>query len=293
MGKSNLWILMLGLLFCSVQCTGNEKKISNPQEKFAPRTYICERAEGRIVIDGVLSEGSWQKALPSGGFLKMSDNGQPMTNYTEVKMCWDDSNLYVAFIVYDPDIYARKTENDGPLWEEEVVEIFIDEDGDGKEYLEYEINPLNTYIDLRIDQPRPNGDVQPWQPKALFNAEGIRRAVKVYGTVDNRSEIDEQKFAEARIPWLTTSVTFYNNVKNDLDEKWIAEIAIPFNKTNFPFAKNLPPKDKDLWRVNMFRIDRPLKEVGPEEFGSWSPTPTWHMPQYFGKLVFSEKVVGK
>lgn len=259
MKRIEIWVAAIVIMVCSTVCYAEKKK-----EKFTLRTYTCEKAEGRIVIDGALSEGSWQKAKATGGFFKMFNNGKPMTNYTEVKMVWDTFNLYVAFVVKDPDIYAVKTQDDMPLWEEEVVEIFIDEDGDGKQYIEYEINPLNTIIDLRIDQPTANGDVQPWQPKAVFNGEGIKRAVKVYGTIDNRK---------------------------DVDDKWVAEIAIPFNKTNFPCALNLPPKDGDVWRVNMFRLDRPLKEVGPEEFGSWSPTPTWHMPQYFGKVIFSEGLV--
>jgi len=261
MKKIVMAVLVFSLCSLWLGCYAAEKA----KDKAELRSYTCEKAEGRIIVDGVLSEGSWQKAKATGGFMKMLDNvGKPMTQYTEVKMLWDNKNLYIAFVVNDPDIFAVKTQDDGPLWEEENAEIFIDEDGDGKNYLEYEINPLNAIIDLRIDQPKPNGDVQPWQPKAVFNGDGIKRAVKVYGTVDNRS---------------------------DVDEKWVAEIAIPLNNINFPYAKNLPPKDGDVWRANMFRIERPQKEVGPEEYGSWSKTPSWHLPQNFGKLVFSGKTV--
>lgn len=35
-----------------------------------------------------------------------------------------------------------------PLWDEEVVEAFIDDNGDGIGYVEIEINPLNTLLDI-------------------------------------------------------------------------------------------------------------------------------------------------
>jgi hypothetical protein len=58
------------------------------------------------------------------------------------------------FLCQDPDPWATKTKRDDSLWEEEVVEIFIDPFGDSISYFEININPLNTVADLFIRRIR-------------------------------------------------------------------------------------------------------------------------------------------
>ena len=44
-------------------------------------------------------------------------------------MLWDGEYFYFGFACRDPDIWAIFTEEDDPMWSEEVVEVFIDPDG--------------------------------------------------------------------------------------------------------------------------------------------------------------------
>lgn len=67
---------------------------------------------------------------------------------TEVRISWTDGYLQGLFLCQDSEPWATIVEHDGPLWEQEVVEIFLDPFGDGLCYFEIEINPLNTVTDI-------------------------------------------------------------------------------------------------------------------------------------------------
>jgi Carbohydrate-binding family 9 len=73
---------------------------------------------------------------------------------TEVRLGWEEEALHGLFLCQDPDIWATMTRRDDSLWEEEVVEIFVDPFGDSSSYFEFEINPLNTVLDLFIRRTR-------------------------------------------------------------------------------------------------------------------------------------------
>ena len=224
---------------------------------FAPKEnisrYVVQRTLGPITIDGVLEEASW-KAAASTGPLQLNDgSGYPQAK-VEAKMLWDDQDLYFGFECEDTDIFATMKKRDEHLWEEEAVEIFIDPDGDGKNYIELEVNPLGTFIDIFLLKP-----VVPI-PYESYNVPA-KWAVRVRGTV---------------------------NQSTDRDEGWTVELSLPLQEA--VTAPNLPPKDGDKWRVNLYRIER--RPV--EQFIAWSPTlnPSFHTPARFGEVTFSMKKAG-
>jgi hypothetical protein len=109
--------------------------------------------------------------------------GLPATK-TDAKMLWDDQNLYFAFECEDTDIFATMKVRDQHLWEEEVVEIFIDPDNDQQNYIELEVNPLNTFLDLFVLKP-----IVPI-PYESYNIPA-KWAVKVNGTINNSADKDK------------------------------------------------------------------------------------------------------
>ena len=108
--------------------------------------YVCHRTRHPIRIDGRLNEATWGKTNEVGPF-QLYDGTETAQLRTQAKMIWDEKKLYVAFVCEDPDIWATVRERDQDLYEEEVVEVFIDADGDGKTYVEIEVNPLGTLFD--------------------------------------------------------------------------------------------------------------------------------------------------
>ncbi|PYV39633.1 MAG: hypothetical protein DMG06_22645 [Acidobacteria bacterium] len=216
--------------------------------------YVVKKALGPITVDGSLDEPSWKAAASTGPFLLNDGKGYPKSK-TEAKILWDDQDLYFAFECEDSDIFATMKVRDQHLWEEEVCEIFIDPDGDQKNYIELEVNPLSAFLDLFVLTP-----IVPI-PYESYNIPA-KWAVKVQGTVNNSS---------------------------DKDRGWTVELSMPIKEA--VTAPNLPPKDGDKWRLNLYRIEkRPL-----EEYSAWSPTlnPSYHTPARFGEITFSSQRAGR
>ncbi|MGC3988702.1 MAG: carbohydrate-binding family 9-like protein [Chthoniobacteraceae bacterium] len=81
-------------------------------------------------------------------------SGQPLEQATTVQMAWDEREWRIRFTVTDAHAWATITERDGPLYREEVVEVFVDPYGDLFSYFEIEVNPLNTVCDLVLRKNR-------------------------------------------------------------------------------------------------------------------------------------------
>ena len=75
---------------------------------------------------------------------------------TRFQACWDSLALHVRFDAEDDSPWHTMTTRDDHIWEEEVVEIFLDADGSGRNYAELEISPANVVCDLRVVSPWPS-----------------------------------------------------------------------------------------------------------------------------------------
>lgn len=212
-------------------------------------TYICHRTLGTITIDGKLDEPAWQAAEPVS--LVLTDTGMPPRFSTTAKMLWDDGYFYVGFHCIDPDIWGTIAAHNGPMYNEEVVEVFIDADGDEIGYVEFEVNPLNADLTVYLlNQGSVRKSLWDWQ------SQGWQHAVTVDGKLNQR---------------------------NGQDRAWAVEIAIPF--ADILTAPHVLPQKGDIWRVNLYRIDRHSEG---DEFSAWSPTGAidYHRPARFGQVVF-------
>jgi len=215
--------------------------------------YLVRRDAGPMRIDGVLDEPTWKAVKPVN--LLLADGGGEPQQETEAKLCWDERYLYVAFTAIDTDIWGTLTRRDEPLFEEEVVEIFVSPTGSLQDYYELEVSPRNVIWDGNIHNP--NGSREGLQGDATWNCEGLLTGVRVVGTLNQR---------------------------DDIDQLWSVEMAIPFAAIT---REGGPPRPGEVWRGNLFRIDR----GEGDEFSAWSPTlvrpASFHVPRYFGYLEFS------
>lgn len=212
--------------------------------------YNCPKVMTPPVIDGTLDDEAW-KIAPTAN-LVLSEAGKIPVKTTTVRMCWDDDNLYIAFDCADEDVWATLTKHDDPLYTEEVVEAFLSPDRDLTRHFEFVINPLNVTFDAEIHQEIGASDIS---VNAGWECAGLRTAVQVDGTVDDRT---------------------------DIDRGWTVEVAIPFASLGRP-----TPEPGEEWLGNLYRIDLSPE---PVEFQSWCPTlispPSFHVPDRFGKIIF-------
>lgn len=208
--------------------------------------YRVSRATQPITIDGKLDDTGWTRAKEVKLVLNRDGSASPAK--TTARLLYDDKFLYVSFRAVDSNIFATMRKRDDHLWEEEVVEVFLQPDPAKKAYIELEVNPLNALVDIYLP------DIRKPLPPASWNSEKIRWAIKVDGTVDGRPG----------------------------DREWTCEIAFPFEDA--ATAAQTPPRPGDRWRMNLYRVERKPSYA----LIAWSPTrkDDFHIPSMFGELVF-------
>jgi len=179
-------------------------------------------------------------------------------------MVWDDSHLYIAAELADPNVRGRQTERDSVVYFDNDFEIFIDPDGDRFNYFEIEINALNTIFDLYLTRPYNDRGAafHDW------NFEGLRSAVFVDGTINDAT---------------------------DRDRGWTLEVAIPWSSFVEIVGILSPPRVGDTWRINFARVQWPDHiDLGSWDLykqaqnWSWSPQGevNMHNPTRWGYVTF-------
>lgn len=199
--KSNSFLYVLFLAF----------SIASHSQTFIPIYKTSEK----LIIDGDLSD--WKTSF-LGPFV-VHNSGSKATQKTFVSLSWNDENLYIAYRSDDSKIIGSHLENDSPIYKtDDLVELFIDPDGDGQNYVEIGVNAFSTHYDLLVEciLPACGG----WKTSTVFTL----------SEMETVSKITSQGFC--------------------------SEIKIPFssleNIKNGNFTK---PNIGTKWKGNLFRID--------------------------------------
>ena len=134
---------------------------------------LCVRCDpGPLTAD---SGADFWRNVPAVELRETASGAEPQQR-TTVRAVWGGEELRVLFHAEDTHAWATLTERDGPLWEEEVVEVFLDPVGDLESYFEIEVNPLNAVLDLVLRRNR-SGYVKDF----AWRCEGLRSAVAKTG----------------------------------------------------------------------------------------------------------------
>lgn len=166
------------------------------------KKLAVKKTNATITIDGKFDEPAWKQAFVDGGNFYTTD-GKPFGEAEAVSagILWDDEKLYFAFNVADKDIKTPYTKRDSTLWSggkrgaSDVVEIFLDPDADGKNYLELQVSPARAIFDAIFTGYRSPA----WQ-EACKTDLAIEQAVVLDGTL-NDTQPDKGYTLEVAIPW--------------------------------------------------------------------------------------------
>jgi hypothetical protein len=229
----------------------------------AAKKYLVRKVGKGLKVDGKLDEPAWKDAVSTGLFVDTL-TGAPVPHKTEAKMLWDDTNLYLAFENADTDVWSTLTKRDDKLWTQEVVEVMIDADRNGKTYVEFQVSPNGTVLDTYLPEWRKYEDhLDPKRKMFDWNSK-LKASARVLGTLNKR---------------------------DDQDKGWLVEMAIPLADVNGLNKEGVkvPPKLGDSWKVNLFRMDAP--EGKPQLGSAWSPplVGDFHALDKFGEIVFADE----
>ncbi len=175
---------------------------------------------------------------------------------TSFRALWDSDGLFVRYDVTDPAPWHTMTHRDDEIWNEEVVELFLDVGSTVREYAELEISPANVVVDLWVEPGRSrydkSWDIAGLETSVVPRADASGKAIGWTGT--------------AFVPWSAL-------------------------RAKAPAATALPPRPGDRWRFNVYRIERPNGPAEPAKdpvLLPWAPTgkATFHVPQAFREIEF-------
>ncbi len=226
----------------------------------AQKNYTIKKVTG-IVTDGDISEWS---AIPFTDAFVKHDNAGTATQTTKSKLAWDANNLYLCFYAEDTEIKSTNGAQDSKIFNsDDLIEFFIDANGDGVNYIEVGVNAENVYYDyiLKCVTATCGG----WSDDQVFDLAGFQSAAQFQGALNSNTGVDVS---------------------------YTVEIKIPFTALNaIPNGGFTTPADGTTWKANMFRVDQ--KTNTSAEYLSWNPHNSFgfHQPSKFGDFTFSDQLI--
>ncbi|NUN93333.1 MAG: DUF4838 domain-containing protein [Verrucomicrobiae bacterium] len=106
---------------------------------------------GRLGGDDLWEGVPWGKAAIAGPMVR-TDDGQPYAVATTVRLLADDERLYLRFDIREPRmdrLVSAIAQRDGPVWNDDAVEIFLDPANHRKTCYHLLVNPTGAVADLR------------------------------------------------------------------------------------------------------------------------------------------------
>ena len=135
--------LLIFALNLNAQGVGEKKEILGVRIDESPK------------IDGYLNDPAWKLATVITEFYQREpDNGQPVTEKTEVYICYGEKELYIGFRCFDdPDkITAKELKRDISLGEDDRVQVIIDTYNDKRNGFWFQIGPRGSIGDALVSE---------------------------------------------------------------------------------------------------------------------------------------------
>lgn len=181
--------------------------------------------------------------------LRCSTDGAPPRLATSVAAWFDDEYFNVLFSGGDDHVEATHLAHDAPLYEEDVVEVFL-APGEVTQYFELEVSPRGTIFDARIDSP--DGERVTMHVERDWTCDGLIASVRRVTESNGASTVDTL----LRIPFVSLGRS--------------------------------TPREGETWRANFFRVDR-HDAYGDEFSAwqpTMKNPADFHVPAAFGALRF-------
>ena len=112
------------------------------------------RVTEAINLDGRLDEPVWHQAAPATDFFqKLPNNGAPSSERTEVRFAYDDDNLYVGVMCFEPEmdrLMVRDLREDFDFGRTDMVQLLIDSLHDRRSGFTFVVNAAGARRDTQV-----------------------------------------------------------------------------------------------------------------------------------------------
>ena len=238
-------ILFVVLPLCAmVSFTGRQADITGRQSDMI---RIKKTTDFPLSGDG--SHANWEKT----DWLTLPARSASATYTTRVKTLYSATGMYFLYFCEDKKLTVTMEADFLDLWNEDVIEVFIQPDAKRPAYFEYELSPLNYELPILIYND--SGRLNSWQPFHYNEDQKTRHLTAVQGG-------EKKSMASVK--------------------SWTAEFFIPFKAMKM-IADEIP-QSGTRWKGNLYRIDY---DTGEESLYSWQRTSgNFHEYKRFGTFIF-------
>lgn len=233
-----------------------------------PHTYVVPRTP--IFPNDV---NDWQRAPWSTPFGDITGDPEAVVPDTRFRALWDDDYLYfLAQLEPSPDFgtQAHFTERNSPIYQKDSdFEVFIDPTGTHHNYLELEVNALNTVWNLKLDKPYDDGGHE-------HSGRVARPGEPDYYDVNDQ---------------ITATRVVHGSLNAEKGALWTVQIAWSWEDLG------RKPALGDYWKINFSRVEK----EGDVNW-TWQPQRVWdpvsrsyqgrvnmHLPDSYGYFVLAEE----
>ncbi len=217
-----------------------------------PAVYKVRKFNGTLKVDANWDKVQWKKVkeIPIVNFMGKMPAFQPIVS---AKMMYDKENLYLIYKVEDRYVRIQNTRFNSSVSTDACVEFFFSPDEDW---------PLR-YFNVEI------------------NAGGT--GLMAYHTDGKRNNVKEEDF---------DMVELAHTLPKKLDQEisgpvtWFLEFKMPLSLLG-KYGNFTQPQRGVKWKANFYKTSS--RSTNPH-YITWSfvqnPIPQFHLPQYFGTLIF-------
>lgn len=214
MRMNKILLLFLFITFHYTMATASESDNDSSKLLIRKTTDFKVSGEGKAP--------NWNKT--EWTTITVQENTSTKAPATRVKVLYSETGIYFLFVCEDEKLTATIQKDFGPLYTEDVVEVFLWPDESVPVYFEYEVSPFNYELPILV--PNIEGRFQGWAPWHYEGERKVQHATSVQG--------GEKKSGSP--------------IKS-----WTAEFFIPFDLLR-PLVPAIP-KTGTEWRANLYRID--------------------------------------
>jgi len=154
--KSVKWLWLGSLLLLTLRpVPALAQGAVSPQNPRSARTVTALRVESTITVDGDLDEQEWKLAEPATDFIQQNPHtGQLSTERTEVRLLYDDENLYVGVYCFDSagreGLVVNHVNRDFSGFENDGFGVLLDTFDDNRNGFVFQTNPQGAKSDSQV-----------------------------------------------------------------------------------------------------------------------------------------------
>ncbi|MDA2938258.1 carbohydrate binding family 9 domain-containing protein [Acidobacteria bacterium AH-259-A15] len=193
--------------------------------------------EEDILIDGNLEEPVWSRAEASTGFIQQEPRpGNPASEKTEVRILYDEGNLYIGVICFDSDgrrgVIVNDLARDFDEREDDVFEVIIDTFNDNQNGFLFATNARGAKFDAQVtnDGSSFNEDWDTiWQVGSEITEEGWQTEIAIPFKSLRFGGQEEQEWG----------INFMRRIRRKAEEVYWSPIPQPFRLSRVSLAGSL------------------------------------------------------